>query len=177
MPGMSTSTPENTEPVIEPEYEPEEVQTRETDIVKFKRSHFYAVLTVLAFSVGVLLGYVVWGYDPDGGQAQGSAAQPSGPVAEAPATEDPQFVRYDIPAEGFPSIGPADAPITIRSGWTDALLWFEVADAGRDQSVTRRPPVPRNGMGLNMVDTAASRWGSSEGQGTRVWFELALSTA
>jgi protein-disulfide isomerase len=113
MPGMSTSTPENTEPVIETENDPEEVKTGEEDIVKFKRSHFYAVLTVLAFSVGVLLGYVVWGYDPDGEQAQQSAAQPAGPVAEAPAAEQPQFVRYDIPDEGYPSIGPADAPITI----------------------------------------------------------------
>jgi protein-disulfide isomerase len=31
----------------------------------------------------------------------------------APATEAPQFVRYDIPTDGFPTLGPADAPITI----------------------------------------------------------------
>lgn len=91
---------------------------------------------------------------------------------------DAQLLVSELVANSVQHAGiAADAPITIRSGWTDALLWFEVADAGRDQSVTRRPPVPRNGMGLNMVDTAASRWGSSEGQGTRVWFELALSTA
>lgn len=91
---------------------------------------------------------------------------------------DAQLLVSELVANSVQHAGiAADAPITIRSGWTDALLWFEVADAGRDQSVTRRPPVPRNGMGLNMVDTAASRWGSSEGHGTRVWFELALSTA
>jgi protein-disulfide isomerase len=71
-------------------------------------------LTVLAFAVGVLLGYVVWGYQPSGAQQAQAAAQPSGPIAEeAQATEAPQFVRYDIPTKGFPTLGPADAPITI----------------------------------------------------------------
>ena len=120
MPGMPTRTKKVIEPVIEPELEPEQEEQPEEaappeDTVTFKRSHFYAVLTVLAFSVGVLLGYVVWGFDPDGDRvltAQ-NAAQPSGPIAEAPVTEEPQFVRYDIPSEGFPSIGPANAPITI----------------------------------------------------------------
>ena len=120
MPGMPTRTKKVIEPVIEPELEPEQEEQPEEagppeDTVTFKRSHFYAVLTVLAFSVGILLGYVVWGFDPDGDRvltAQ-SAAQPSGPIAEAPVTEESQFVRYDIPSEGFPSIGPANAPITI----------------------------------------------------------------
>ena len=78
------------------------------DTVTFKRSHFYAVLTVLAFSVGVLLGYVVWGFNPNEGSVQTaqSAAAPQ-------PTEERKFVRYDIPSEGFPTLGPADAPITI----------------------------------------------------------------
>lgn len=122
MPGMPARTKKVVEPVLEPVIEPEfeelpdeAEQPEDQDTVTFKRSHFYAVLTVLAFSVGVLLGYVVWGFEPDSGQVQASqpAAQPSGPIAEAPVTEEPQFVRYDIPAEGFPSIGPANAPITI----------------------------------------------------------------
>lgn len=86
------------------------------DTVTFKRSHFYAVLTVLAFAVGVLLGYVVWGFDPNEGQSQTvqAAGQPVGPPApQARPTEEQQFTRYDIPSEGFPSLGPADAPITI----------------------------------------------------------------
>ncbi len=120
MPGMPTRTKKVIEPVMEPELEPQQEEQPEEaappeDTVTFKRSYFYAILTVLAFSVGVLLGYVVWGFDPDGGRvltAQ-SAAQPSGPIAEAPVTEEPQFVRYEIPSEGFPSIGPANAPITI----------------------------------------------------------------
>ena len=68
----------------------------------------------------------------------------------------------------------AGSPITISAGWTDALVWFEVADSGQDKEATRRAPVPQNGMGLNMVDNAASQWGTSHGDGTTVWFELAL---
>jgi hypothetical protein len=29
-------------------------------------------------------------------------------------------------------------------------------------------------MGLNVVDAAASRWGTTNGDGTHVWFELPL---
>ena len=121
MPNMVIRNKKITEAESEPEVEQElgeqpvesEVQ-EEQNTVTFKRSHFYAVLTVLAFAVGVLLGYVVWGYPSGGGQAQtAQEAQPSGPIAEAPITEEPQFVRYDIPIEGSPALGPADAPITI----------------------------------------------------------------
>jgi protein-disulfide isomerase len=115
MPGMpikSTRTKKvEDEPLIEPEFiEEPVVKTEET--VTFKRSHFYLVMTVFAFAAGILLGYVVWGFDPVGGSS-GAAAQAGGPVVEAPVTEEPQFVRYDVASEGFPSIGPEDAPITI----------------------------------------------------------------
>ena len=83
------------------------------DTFTFKRSHFYALLTVLAFAAGVLLGYVVWGYSPSGGTSSVTSAQAGGPVVEAPVTEQPQFVRYEIADQGFPSIGPANAPIVI----------------------------------------------------------------
>jgi protein-disulfide isomerase len=84
------------------------------EFITFKRSHFYMALVVLAFGVGLLLGYVLWGR---GGVTTTTAAAPaqnppSGPVVQAP-TEEPQFIRYDIPTEGFPAYGPADAPITI----------------------------------------------------------------
>jgi protein-disulfide isomerase len=120
MPSMPTKSARKKkveeEPVIEPEYfeepmasepslEPEETFT-------FKRSHFYLVMTVFAFAAGILLGYIVWGFDP-AATSPVSAAQAGGPVIEAPVTEQPQFVRYDVASEGFPSIGPADAPITI----------------------------------------------------------------
>ena len=109
------------EPAIEPVTEPEELPENlepsliEEDTVTFKRSHLYAVLTVLAFAAGVLLGYVVWGMESTGAtvlSAQ-SASQSTGPVVEAPVTQQPQYTRYDIPTENSYALGPADAPITI----------------------------------------------------------------
>jgi protein-disulfide isomerase len=103
------------EPVIEPTYdEPSPIEDR----VSFKRSHFYSVLTVLAFAAGVLLGYVVWGFDSTGNaaleaQRPQTANQAAVPVETLAPTSEPQYVRYDVASEGFYSTGPADAPITI----------------------------------------------------------------
>ncbi len=74
------------------------------DTLTFKTQHFYAVLVILAFFSGLLIGYVVWGRAPR------AIARPS---SDPPAEPTPTIRRYDIPTEGFPSIGPADAPITI----------------------------------------------------------------
>jgi len=106
------------EPVIEPEYEEEPVQPVEEDTVTFKRSHFYLVMTVLAFATGVLLGYVVWGMGltvnaPVDAQNPQTAAQVAVPVETLAPTSEPQYVRYDVPAEGFHTLGPDDAPITL----------------------------------------------------------------
>ena len=56
----------------------------------------------------------------------------------------------------------------------DGVVWFDVADPGGRGRVTRRAPQATGGMGLNIVDAAALRWGASGGDGTHVWFELAL---
>ena len=97
------------EPVIEPELPPEEPTSAvQEDTFTFKRSHFYAVMTVLAFAAGILLGYVAWGMEPAGGNTN----QTSSAVAQVPAQEQ-QFRRYDIPIENSYALGPADAPITI----------------------------------------------------------------
>jgi protein-disulfide isomerase len=82
------------------------------EFVTFKRSHFYSVLVVLAFAVGVLVGYAAWGLDT-AAATTAAQGQPSGPVAEAPVTPRPQYTRYDIPTDGFPSLGPDDAQIVI----------------------------------------------------------------
>ena len=72
----------------------------------FKRSHFYAVLVVLAFALGIMVGYVAWGRNPT------VAAAPSDQAVTVP-TSQPQYRRYEIPTEGYPSLGPADAKIVI----------------------------------------------------------------
>ena len=78
--------------------------------ITFKRSRFYAALVALAFLTGILVGYVTWGRAPAGAQTNASSQS----VVEAPVqTEAPGYVRYDIPAEGFPSLGPRDAPIVM----------------------------------------------------------------
>ena len=83
------------EPVIQPEESPEDQQpVIQEDTFTFKRSHFYAVMTVLAFAAGVLLGYVAWGMEPAGGSVQ-TANQAA--VANAPAAAEQQLQRYDIP--------------------------------------------------------------------------------
>ena len=95
------------EPVVEPEELPEDPQVPviQEDTVTFKRSHFYAVFTVLAFAAGVLVGYIVWGYN-----TQSIAAQAQAAVQTAPPPE-PRI--YKIETQGYPSLGPADAPIQI----------------------------------------------------------------
>jgi protein-disulfide isomerase len=87
---------------------------RDQETVTFKRSHFYSVLVVLAFAVGVLVGYVAWGRDV---QTAPVAAQPVQQPQAQPAAVTPQPtpvpVIYQIDTEGYPGLGPADAPITI----------------------------------------------------------------
>jgi protein-disulfide isomerase len=111
---MTTKT-KTPPPAIETEEEEEATPQVAEETVTFKLSHFYSVLVVLAFAVGILVGYVAWGRDvPTTVVVPAAAAQqPSGAVAEAPVTQEPQFTRYDIPTEGYPSLGPDDAKITI----------------------------------------------------------------
>jgi protein-disulfide isomerase len=73
------------------------------ETITLKRSHFYAALVVLAFSAGLLIGYVNWGLKPTTTQMS-SGAQ---------SAQAPHYVRYDIPSEDFPSLGPEDAPIVV----------------------------------------------------------------
>jgi len=126
---MTTKTRKTT-PAIEVEEEDEadlEEAVQQEETVTFKKSHFYSVLVLLAFATGILTGYVVWGRDTVPAavaqqlatiassieRAGTIAQQPSGEIAEAPVTPVPQFRRYDIPTDGYPSIGPEDAEIVI----------------------------------------------------------------
>ena len=104
-------------PIIElQEEEEEEVIETSEETVTFKLSHFYSVLVVLAFAVGILVGYVAWGRGTTVTAAAPAAVavqQPSGPVVEAPQPTQSPYTRYEIPTEGYPSLGPDDAEIVI----------------------------------------------------------------
>lgn len=85
------------------------------ETITFKRTHFYSVFVVLAFAVGILLGYVIWGSSSGKAQNAVEAQVPQqSPIAQSPVvTQAPQVTRYDVPADGFPGIGPENAPIVI----------------------------------------------------------------
>jgi protein-disulfide isomerase len=85
-----------------------EAENIEEDMIIIKRGHFYAALSVLTFFFGMLAGYVIWGTDAFSNV--GNTARAANQVETA---EEPQVIRYDIPTAGYPSRGPADAPITI----------------------------------------------------------------
>ena len=111
---MSPTTPRTPKtrkprtPVIE-EVEIAEPTVIEENTITFKRSHFYSVLSILTFFFGLLAGYAIWGTDLASRLRPGSQE-----AAQTPVAQDPQQVtRYDIPSDGYPSIGPAAAPITI----------------------------------------------------------------
>jgi len=86
-----------------------ETISQPSDTITFKKDQFYTVLVVLAFGIGILTGYIMWGRGTSGRVAAqtGTTAQ----VAGAPTQT--AFHRYTIPTDGFYSIGPADAPIVI----------------------------------------------------------------
>lgn len=81
------------------------VNSEET--ITFKRSHVYSVLVVLAFVFGIATGYVVWG------RPQIQAQTVVDNQLAAVVTQVPQYTRYDVPFDGFPGLGPVDAPIVI----------------------------------------------------------------
>jgi hypothetical protein len=85
--------------------------TTTDEMVTFKRSHFYAIMVVFSFAVGILVGYMAWGRGTPAQQVAVAQAQ----QAQVPAAQaaEPSFTRYDIPTEGFPSLGPEDAKIVL----------------------------------------------------------------
>jgi protein-disulfide isomerase len=123
MPNMSTKSRKLKEPVMEPveeeiPFEDSNPAIEEEETITFKRSHFYAGVSVLTFFAGIFIGYLVWGVGilPGLGESTAAVAQAQGQneaaTLSAP-TEEPQYIRYDVPSDGFYARGPADAPITI----------------------------------------------------------------
>lgn len=68
--------------------------------LRFRRSHFYAALIPVALVAGLATGYLLWGRD--GGET--ASTQAAGPANQA---------RFDVSTDDDPSLGPADAAVTI----------------------------------------------------------------
>jgi protein-disulfide isomerase len=110
---QSIEEPEQTDP---PKRSPGEVT------ITMRRIHIYAIVMPIIFIVGLGLGYLVRGYVPLPGIPDTIAAEnvPEEEASPTPAqsqvqnpAEVPEVVRYDIPVDDDPGIGPEDAPITI----------------------------------------------------------------
>ena len=147
---MTTKSKEDT-PAIESEVEEEKVIERvPEETITFKLSHFYSVLVVLAFAVGILVGYVAWGRNPTVTAAAPAAAQQPGAQIPQPT---PVPVIYNIETKGAPSLGPDDAPIVIVefsdyqcpycSHWHDQVYTpLLAAYPGKIRFVYRNFPLP-----------------------------------
>lgn len=112
---MPTKSRKSTPVIEEEQFEEEEIPTVQDteEFITFKRSHFYSVLVVLAFAVGLLVGYVVWGRATPTATVVSAEQEPVYIEVTPQPTATPVPVVYDIETEGFPSRGPEDAPITI----------------------------------------------------------------
>jgi protein-disulfide isomerase len=82
----------------------EEAQAEPAEaFIRFRRSSFYAVLLPVAFITGLAAGYLLWG--------RGRSSPPETLAAGAQPVAIPS--RMDVSVDDDPSIGPANAPITI----------------------------------------------------------------
>jgi protein-disulfide isomerase len=90
----------------------DEVQVEnEQDYIHIKRSHFnfllLAILVPFAFLIGISSGYLIWG----GERVEISDTVSSSDTVSPAETEE--ILRFEIPIDGEPYIGPEDAPIVI----------------------------------------------------------------
>lgn len=88
-------------------------ETSPDDRLVFKRSHLYAALLPLAFVVGLAAGYLFWGRSASPVARQAAPAQQANQGQPAQEQAAQSVRRYDVPEDDDPSLGPADAPITI----------------------------------------------------------------
>ncbi len=70
--------------------------------LRFRRRHVYVALIPLAFVTGLATGFLFWG----------RVSSSAGPVAAQPALQ-PTAERLNVSTDDDPSLGPANAPITI----------------------------------------------------------------
>src|SRR5258708_10564528 len=83
----------------------ESAPSKAVETISLKLSHFYTPMVALAFSTGLLVGFVAWARTPVSAQTSGAnqpAAQP--PTAHAPVTTPvSRYTRYPIQTTVFHS--------------------------------------------------------------------------
>lgn len=117
------SEPFETEQAIE---EPEQTEPPKRSsgevTITLRRIHIYAFVMPLIFVVGLGLGFLLRGWVPIPGifeteavnyQSEQQTSEVAAQSEPQGASETPQVVRYDIPIDDDPIIGPEEAPITI----------------------------------------------------------------
>lgn len=72
--------------------------------IRIRRSHFYALMLPLAFVAGIAYGYLLWGKE---------AFAELAPAESDQAESSRAVARLEVDLDDDPSLGPAEAPITI----------------------------------------------------------------
>jgi protein-disulfide isomerase len=80
--------------------------------ITLRRIQLFAILLPLTFALGLAAGYLVWGRSP-AATASGAAASSSSPDASGASATPQQVVRYEVPVDDDPVLGPQNAAITI----------------------------------------------------------------
>ncbi len=77
------------------------------------RTPLALAVILLAFVLGVLAGYLYWGWGPGAAPAIAQAVKATLGAQAASANQAQQFRRYEVPIDDDPVLGPEDAAITI----------------------------------------------------------------
>jgi protein-disulfide isomerase len=96
---------------LEGQPQPAEKKTAKGEItITFQRWHIYAILMPLVFGLGLGVGYLIWGRLLVGGASETAA---DSAAAQDSSGANDQVIRYDVPVDDDPAIGPENAAITI----------------------------------------------------------------
>ena len=87
--------------------------TNEEETVTIKRWQIFAALLPIVFLAGLLAGYLVWGRNTRPAAVASNPTQSPAQAQSPSAVPTQKTVRYTVPVGDSPSIGAANAPVTI----------------------------------------------------------------
>jgi protein-disulfide isomerase len=90
---------------------------KDEDTITFKRTHFYSILVVLAFAVGILVGYLAWGRGPATAPAVPAPQVTNPPIVVTPAPTSSGVTGQQVMDAILPQVrhfeGDPNAPVTL----------------------------------------------------------------